>query len=190
MSQIRMLSWFSRFAWNISHTCVKLDKLNPNFAFFSVILIFFYCLFQVSKSVHLINVVSTKIYMIIHLNLRIIVLIDSRWIHITYCYYIIWRYTSTRLRQIQIILISVCCKGERLSIFQFSSRCKYFTSTPNINIIPIKLHIRTIGEQLNPTFIAERISIKVLTREEVKPSEILTRSRAQFGTESLSNTRV
>lgn len=46
-----------------------------------------------------------------------------------------------------------------------------------------------MGEQLNPTFIAERISIKVLTREEVKPSEILTRSRAQFGTESLSNTR-
>ena len=47
-----------------------------------------------------------------------------------------------------------------------------------------------MSEQQVPSPVAQRIIIKFLTKEGVKPSEILTRLKAQFGDATLSRTQV
>jgi len=47
-----------------------------------------------------------------------------------------------------------------------------------------------MSEREVPTATAQRIIVKFLTNEGVKPSEILTRLRAQFGDMTLSSTQV
>jgi hypothetical protein len=45
-------------------------------------------------------------------------------------------------------------------------------------------------EQAVPSAVAQRINIKFLTNENVKPAEILKRFRAQFGGDRLSRSQV
>jgi hypothetical protein len=48
----------------------------------------------------------------------------------------------------------------------------------------------TINEQDVPSCVAQRIIVKFLTNENVKPAEILKRLGAQFGDETLSRTQM
>jgi hypothetical protein len=48
----------------------------------------------------------------------------------------------------------------------------------------------TMSEQVVPPAVAQRIIVKILTNENVKPLQILKRLRAQFGDETLSRTQV
>jgi hypothetical protein len=47
-----------------------------------------------------------------------------------------------------------------------------------------------MSEQVVPSAVAQRIVVKFLTNENVKPAEILMRLRAQFGDETLSRTQM
>jgi hypothetical protein len=47
-----------------------------------------------------------------------------------------------------------------------------------------------IGKQVVPLTVPQCIMVKLVTNENVKPAEILTRHRAKFGDETLSRTKV
>jgi hypothetical protein len=48
----------------------------------------------------------------------------------------------------------------------------------------------TKGEQVVPSNVAKRITVKFISNEKIKPAEILRRLRAQFGDGTLSRTQV
>jgi glucan biosynthesis protein len=65
---------------------------------------------------------------------------------------------------------------------------RQFLNTPSYDCF-LSLVI-TMSEQVVPSAVAQRIMVKFVTNENVKPAEILMRLRAQFGDETLSRTLV
>lgn len=83
------------------------------------------------------------------------------------------------------LVIKRCCEKLYISftLLHFFTHQYYSYS---IQYYSYSAYIRAMSEQMVPTCVMQRIIIKFLTREEVKPSEILSRLWPPFGAEALS----
>jgi hypothetical protein len=98
-----------------------------------------------------------------------------------------WSYTSTP----QYAFMAWCSvKAQDNFTFTFRERIRIILITYHCVSTCCMSAVITMSEQVIPLAVAHRIIVKFITKENVKPAEILIRLRVKFGNEIISRTRV